>query len=146
MHEVLLQGLSREEACAKEIELIAKHKATDPRYGYNLCLGGDLTTLGMHWKLSEEHKQNLRKIAYWRTHKISEETKRKMSIAKKGRPAPNRKAVLCIETNQVYQSVSEAAVQHNLCRSSISNCLTGRAKTAGGYRWILFTDYEQKII
>jgi hypothetical protein len=40
---------------------------------------------------------------------------------------------------QEYKSVSIAATENNILQSSISNVLTGRAKTAGGYKW----EYKQ---
>lgn len=40
-HEILYEGLSKEEAKYKEIELISKYKATDIHYGYNIDDGGD---------------------------------------------------------------------------------------------------------
>lgn len=35
----------------------------------------------------------------------------------------------------VYSSISEAVKEFNILPTSISNCLNGRAKTAGGYVW-----------
>lgn len=60
-HEVLFAGLSKEQAEQKEIELIAFYKSNKKGYGYNIENGGNV--LGTH----------------------SEETKRKISEANKGR-------------------------------------------------------------
>lgn len=43
--------------------------------------------------------------------------------------------VLCVETGEVYPSVTEAERQTGIKRPSISACLNGRRKTAGGYHW-----------
>jgi len=95
--------------------------------------------------------------------KASEETKRKMSEARKKylsehpeavkicgnsfrgkkRSAENceklrqanRVRVRCVETGIVFVSVEEAALTAGVCRTSISNVLSGRSKTAGGYRF-----------
>lgn len=40
-HEVLEKGLTKEEACEKEREYIARYKSHDPRNGYNLTTGGE---------------------------------------------------------------------------------------------------------
>ena len=61
-HIILYSGLSKKDAETKEIELIKKYNTTDSKYGYNIENGGN--TIGKH----------------------SEETKRKISIANKGRP------------------------------------------------------------
>lgn len=72
-HEILFEGLSKEEAEAKEIQLISELKTNDRDYGYNIENGGNVP--GSH----------------------SEETKRKISEAQMGsknhnygRPSPLR--------------------------------------------------------
>jgi hypothetical protein len=43
-----------------------------------------------------------------------------------------------IDTNEVieeYNSVSIAALKNGIRQNSISNVLTNRAKTSGGYKW-----------
>ncbi len=41
-HIILLSGLTKEEACKKEIELIEKHQTRNEQFGYNLSKGGDM--------------------------------------------------------------------------------------------------------
>lgn len=55
-HEVLFEGLTKEQAEQKEIELISLYQSNDKRYGYNIENGGN--TIG---KLSEETKQKIAK-------------------------------------------------------------------------------------
>ena len=40
-HEILLEGLSKEDACDKEREYIKRYCSNNPDYGYNLTTGGD---------------------------------------------------------------------------------------------------------
>ena len=40
-HEILFEGLTKEEACQKEIELIAEYKSNNSDFGYNLTAGGE---------------------------------------------------------------------------------------------------------
>ena len=40
-HEILFRNLTKEEACKKEIELIAYYDSTNPKFGYNVNLGGN---------------------------------------------------------------------------------------------------------
>lgn len=63
-HEVLFEGLSKEEAELKEIELIKSHNSNDKNFGYNLTNGGNC--IGTH----------------------TEEIKKKMSIGKRGKLNP----------------------------------------------------------
>lgn len=44
--------------------------------------------------------------------------------------------VLCIETGTVYPSTQEAERQTGIKRPSISNCINGKRKTAGGFHWV----------
>lgn len=39
-HEILFVNLTEEEACQKEIELIASYNSNNPNYGYNNTIGG----------------------------------------------------------------------------------------------------------
>lgn len=60
--------------------------------------------------------------------KHSEETKRKMSEA-------HSKKVLCVETSEVFESVSEAQRKTGIFRSNISKACLDKFKTTGGYHW-----------
>ena len=46
-----------------------------------------------------------------------------------------RKRVLCVETDVIYESISDAARQTKIDISSISKCCRGKQKTAGGFHW-----------
>ena len=46
-----------------------------------------------------------------------------------------RKAVVCIETGTVYESVSEAARLCGLQQQNISKVLTNKIRTTGGFHW-----------
>lgn len=57
-HIILFTGLSFNEACDKEIELIKELNLTNPKYGYNQTTGGEGTP---GFKLSEDQKVALSK-------------------------------------------------------------------------------------
>lgn len=85
-HEILYSGLTKEEAEAKEIELIAEYKSNNPKYGYNVSSGGESGNAGV--VASEETRQKM-SIAHLGNpsntgKKLSEETRRKLSEAHKG--------------------------------------------------------------
>lgn len=46
-----------------------------------------------------------------------------------------KKKVLCVETQEVYNSLKEAAEQYGTYSSGISKCCKGTQKTAGGVHW-----------
>ena len=55
-HIVLLEGLSKEVACECEKYLIAKYQTQNPKYGYNVYLGGDVGRLGIPLSLKEKQR------------------------------------------------------------------------------------------
>lgn len=56
----------------------------------------------------------------------------KLSKLKKGKEAINKRAVICLDTNIIYESVKEATLAAN---SGVMNCLKGISKTCKGYSW-----------
>lgn len=80
-HEILHDGLTKEQAEAKEIELIALHKSNNGKYGYNHENGGNCTG-----KVSEETKRKISKASAGIKHgAMCDETKRKVSQSRKGK-------------------------------------------------------------
>ena len=70
----------------------------------------------------------------------SEESKKKMSEKHKGKNCGedniNSCKVRCIETNEIFDSMSSAAKAVNLkSYTNISQCCHGKRKTAKGYHW-----------
>lgn len=53
----------------------------------------------------------------------------------RNRVISNIQAIICIETMETFESISSASQKMKISKSSICNCLKGRAKTAGGYHW-----------
>ena len=45
------------------------------------------------------------------------------------------KKVRAIEIDKVFESITKASQELNICLSSISNCLHKRIQTAGEYHW-----------
>ena len=78
--ESIAQFPTEKEALDAEIAFIAMYKTTDRAIGYNLTTGGE--GVSGH-KLSEETRQKMSKAQKGRKH--TEETKQKMSAAQKGR-------------------------------------------------------------
>ena len=115
-HEILLDGLTLEEAKQAEVELIAEHNATDRRYGYNITAGGDHVISRPH---TEEEKQAARE--------------RFLGINN-----PKARPVICLETLDVYETQTEAARATGATK--ISECCQRAYKhrTSGGYHWAYY--------
>ena len=87
---------------------------------------------GLHKRFSkakERKKQSERLKKYKAEHPVSEETRRKLSEAQKKR----RKKVLCIETKEIFESISAAAKHLNTEPTRISRVCRGVRKTYHGY-------------
>lgn len=164
-HEILFEGLTKEEAEQKEIELISCHNSNNENYGYNLSSGGESGSKGYrHTDEQKKYMSEIRKgkrngmygkhhtkeaiekdrIAHLREN-LSQDTIYKMSIAKKGKKRSEKSIrkqietitnkVICIETSVVYKGTKEAGSLNNLDPSSIAKVCRGERKTCGGYHW-----------
>lgn len=87
-HEIIYNGLNKEDAEKTEIALISKFKSNKKAFGYNIASGGNATQ-----KLPEETKRKIsmalsgyRHPLYGKHH--SDSTKKKISEAKKGEKNP----------------------------------------------------------
>lgn len=111
-------------------------------------------------KTSEETKLKISNAL--KNRPVSEATRQKLSLALMGKNTGNipwnkdksiprnivekanetkklrkvgQKPVVCLETGQIFESLMEAARFAGISQSTLSNCLAGRAKTAGKYHW-----------
>lgn len=145
-HEILFTDLTKEEACQKEIELIAFYKSNQREFGYNLSSGGEINsgyklTDETKLKLSDSHKGkhpwNYGKTGYSMPNskgkKRSIETRNKMS---ENRPK-NAVAQYTMdgELVNIFKSQIEAERATGIPNTSISLCARGIHKQAGGFIW-----------
>lgn len=112
-HEIILDGLSEEEACEIERELIAKYKATDSRYGYNHSTGGKDTFAGTHVGLKEGDSPKARKIC---------------QFTKSG------------EFVREWSASTEIQRVLGIHYSNVIKCCTEVTKFCGGYVWLYLED------
>lgn len=52
------------------------------------------------------------------------------------------KPVYCVELNMTFPSLTAAADEFGISKCTISHCLNGRQKTAGGFHWKFAAVYE----
>lgn len=95
-HEILVDGISKEDACAEERRLIAELNALNPAFGYNQKTGGEIgssmnaeakSKLSNSLKAFYENNPQAREEMSRRVtgFRHTEEAKAKMSASKKGR-------------------------------------------------------------
>lgn len=121
-HEIIAENLTQEAATRMEVELIAQYDSNNPEKGYNLSTGGEYSTAGI---------------------RLSEERRRQISLAHKGRPLSeahrkklsesHRRENLKPETLRKMSESRRGAKNHNFGkpmseeqRQKISTALSGR--------------------
>ena len=53
----------------------------------------------------------------------------------------NKKKVICLETDVVFNSASEAEKSMNLCANKVSAVCRGNRKSTGGYTFMYYDEY-----
>lgn len=159
-----------EEAGDVERALIAKYKLQNPEYGYNISDGGEHGTHSAETKkrlsdrrkgsgnpmygrrgkasprygkpgamlgkkMTEEAKRKISIANTGRSHPVSESAKEKLRIKNSGANNKNSIRVLCVETGVVYASSGEASRMTGCHQGHISECCNGTHQTTGGYHW-----------
>lgn len=157
--EVIDEANSKEELNQKEIYYIKKYNCIRPN-GYNLTIGGKATT---GYRNTDEAKRKMSNTAlenglnkseaykgegnpFFGKHH-TEESKKMMSEKRKGmkhltdeqvkklRASHSTRQVICIETEEIFNSIKEASKKYNILETHITRVCKGKRKTCGGYHW-----------
>ena len=159
-HEIVCEGLSKQKAYEMESELILKYKTTEDEYGYNLSQGlkkgvkyhsdSGIERIRYSMKtriVSEESRRKMseaKKGTAFHTKKHTEESKALISQSRKGKTAkenhPMAKAVYCVELDKVFPYAKLAEEETGISRSHICQVCKGQRKTAGKYHWEYVTE------
>lgn len=162
-HEIKMSGMTQRDACLLEKHYISHFNSQDRRYGYNTLEGGTAPSLpqetrekiarglignknGLGKPCSEEKKKKISDAQKGR--KLTEEHKEKLRKPKSvSYPCSeekrqhiidakkDKKSITCIETGASYPSIHECARQMNLSATTICKVLNGRGKSTGGYHF-----------
>lgn len=158
-HIVLYENLSEDEACKKEIELISLYKSNDKKYGYNVSRGGenghnDLWDDKDYRDAQIEERKSRFKDENYKNNWLNslhialnqDEYKEKQSQNTKERWESGEfdeihcKKIICLETGNIYKSITDASNITGICRGDIGKCCLGQIKTASGYHWQYYKD------
>lgn len=141
--------------------MYGKHHSQETKIKIGLAsLGRTPYNKGM--KMTEEQRKKMSEISkgkhyspkteFKKGHKMTKEQIQKAINSKKGKTYPkfveslkkvqenNRKKVLCVETNKIYDSIKDAAQENNLCEQNISKVCYGERKTTGGLHWKFYKE------
>ena len=82
---------------------------------------------------TDESRKKMSEIAQKRIY--TEEYRKHLSESHSGKKSNRSISVICIETGQKYQSITEAAEDMGILRTSICNMLSGYSENARGYHF-----------
>lgn len=117
-HEILAEGLSKEETEATEVQLIAEYQSNNANFGYNIDNGGNAPG-----KTAEATRRKM--SASRMGHPTSAETRRKLSAAHKGVPlSPEHLAAI-----RAASAKRRGAPLPEETRRKISEAIKGRVKS-----------------
>lgn len=119
-HIILFEGLSKEEAETKEVELISLYDATNRNKGYNIENGGNST--GKHSDKTRDKMSSGIKRAY----ENPEYKEKKIAEAKKSYAKPQYKKQLSERTKRLWQSEEYRAKMISVHRGKILSNETKR--------------------
>lgn len=119
--DILLITDNREMAYEYEKKYIQLYNSTNEEKGYNKSIGGKFPTLGVKRKHSELSKKKMSESKLGKHYSPSTEF-------------PSKK-IICVETQKIFESISEAERKTGILHSHISQVCNGIRKTTGGYHW-----------
>ena len=146
-HYILYDNLTEEEAKKYEKWLIYLGDFTNPEYGYNITKGGE-GSAGYH--PSDETRKKMSEARKGR--KNTDEQKRKNSEWHKNNPLPGMfkkgqdpwnkgiNPVICLDTEEIFSGAHEAEVKTGIPNANITAVCKGKRKTAGGYHWAYYKE------
>lgn len=151
-HIILLNNLSFEDACKKEIEYIKKYNTNNIKFGYNSSTGGEKSALGFRHSNEAKEKIKTNNAKYWKNKHRGSNFMSKIAKGNKNRKGKthsenskqlNREKhsikVLQYDLNdnfiKEWNSIKEAELFYNLSKGSISKVCKKKRITTGGYKW-----------
>lgn len=130
--DVIEECDSEEKLNEREIYWIAFYNCKKPN-GYNLTNGGEGTVGRI---VSEETRENLSQSHKGK--KLSLKTRALMSTSNK-----NKRAVICLETKEKFESIVAAAKHYGITAKAIGSALCRKTGLGGGYHWCYAEDEEK---
>lgn len=127
-HGIILENLSEENASAIEQFLIREFDTINN--GYNQTSGG---IDGYTYAVNDTTRQKISHALAGR--KLSPEHKIKACEQLSKNRAARQRKVYCVETNDYFNSIQEAADAYDLSAAHINECCAGTRKTHGKLHW-----------
>ena len=134
-HIIIANGLTKDEAVEMEISLIAEFQKSNPDLSLNVSAGGSLSC-----GLSGEKAPNYGKV-------FSEESRKKMSIAKRGKfggkPLYPQCKVIDLDTKQIFETIRDCSKFYGIEESCINHVLRHKNYSTHGHHFAKLEEYEK---
>lgn len=143
-HEILFEGLNKEEAENKEVELISKFRSIEDKFGYNVLVGGKLGTVGV--SVTEETRRKISEASKRQYHQPMPESVKKSISESRWK---TKKKIIQLNLNNSFVKEWEGGI--DIERSGISlnsniiACCRHKHHTSNGYKWIYKKEYEEML-
>ncbi|EPY6472255.1 NUMOD3 domain-containing DNA-binding protein [Clostridium sporogenes] len=140
----------------KEMPTKTKETLREVNKGNKYCLGkkvpkevknkiskslkGNKNSLGVNH--TEETKKKMSEKAKGRKH--TEETKKKISNSRKGDRNYNSRKIICLNTNEIFNTIIDCANTYEINKNTLCNWLRGARKCTHQYTFMYYDEYLQK--
>ena len=135
-HEIVVNGLTKDQAYRLEKELISAYRSTDPDFGYNITEGGLGGSCGTKDSLeTRKRKSESAKIAW--------EKRTRTNVPRRLRPRYGHKKMPVMQKTpdgvpvKLWSSMCEIERELGIPTGWISECCRGKRLTVKGYKWDL---------
>lgn len=137
-HEIVATNLSKEDACKMEMELIARYKSTDRKYGYNKSTGGECGAVGVKQSRRSIEKRRKSAIRYYAD----------KSHRRYGKDSSKARAInqynLLGDLLKSWDCGADIRNELGFCTTGIYNCCRFKYKSSNGFLW-LYKDEANRI-
>jgi len=138
-HIILFKNLSKEEAEAKEKELIKKYKSNIKGFGFNINDGGNCAIMTEEQKKKISNSEKGKIISAETIEKIKKSKKEryfKYGLTQRQQDFYKRKSkpIICIENGNIYQNQADLK-KNGFNSANVCMVCYGKRKTASGLHW-----------
>lgn len=130
VHRLVAEAFLKNEKCYREVNHIDENTANNNLGNLEWCDRKYNATYGTAAQRQAETKRRKYAsgeiVACWKGKHLPEETRNKISERRKGKYG---RAVMCIETQETFETIKDAAVRYGIYPSGIGEVCRGKMKT-----------------
>ena len=128
----IIEECKKEDLNNREKFYIKLYHSLDNEFGYNLTSGGDSQYSRPYQKISEEHKKKI-SLANKGRKRTLEEIEKMKTTKQKNLLESHKIDIWCYETNITYHSIEECIEKLGIRKDSLFRCLRKAQESANGF-------------